>query len=510
MDQTTNLVRDQASRNIDSADAGRFSTLWRVAIALIPIAYLILVGAWAGFDNLVSRLANDDQSYYILVARNLFVRGPTYDGLYLTNGVHPLFACILGAIYRVLTFPWSQLALVSIITCVLFGSVFLYVVLGIRRIKPSTVLGIALLMSSLAVYPILYRGMEGSLAIMVIALYLTVVARGKGNLWQLGALSVALWASRLELLVLPLIVAVLAGKLIPLRRAYQNRLIWGWLISVAAFGLYFLASYKWLGLALPVSGLIKQSSTFLLPYFAILGTSFLLMSSMFPVLPRLRMLASKAWMTHSLVTFASVFYLAHVFGQRDAQSQTWYYFPIPAVVAFALIELEVEISTLVRRFAIGTIVTVSIVATFWEVFFVIPVRGESWKAMQSITDRAKKTALPGERFMGPGWIAMLIGPEFEPFSSDGLVGGVEQYHAVKEGRLMSFAYQSGVRFVFTASAVNGTAAVPPNAPMWDSKLISEGLVPTGRSLWGSLDRADMCGLRRCSRIVAVYRLSAHQ
>ena len=44
----------------------------RLLCALVPLLYLAALGAWVGLAELVARLANDDQSYYILVANNLF------------------------------------------------------------------------------------------------------------------------------------------------------------------------------------------------------------------------------------------------------------------------------------------------------------------------------------------------------------------------------------------------------------------------------------------------------
>jgi hypothetical protein len=127
--------------------------------------------------------------------------------------------------------------------------------------------------------------------------------------------------------------------------------------------------------------------------------------------------------------------------------------------------------------------------------------------VRSVAARAKGTATPGERFMGPGWMALFVGPEFDPFSHDGLVGGVEQYHALREARLLEFAYDSGVRFLVVSSPGPASAA-PRLPPSWELRLVSDGVVPSGRSLWASLSRAaDDCGLERCSARVSVFRLS---
>jgi hypothetical protein len=110
--------------------------------------------------------------------------------------------------------------------------------------------------------------------------------------------------------------------------------------------------------------------------------------------------------------------------------------------------------------------------------------------------------------MGPGWMSLLVGPEFAPFSQDGLVGGAEQYRAIREGRALEFAYDNGVRYMFTWGPQPPSAAPPALPPPWQLDLVSSGAVPSGRSVWASLlgDTAG-CGLGRCTSYVSVYRLS---
>ena len=213
-------------------------------------------------------------------------------------------------------------------------------------------------------------------------------------------------------------------------------------------------------------------------------------------------------MTRSVLAFSAVFYLSHAVGQADIQQQTWYYFPLPALLACALLELEPELKPALRRVSAGLCLAFAILATSWEARFVIPLRAESWRGMAAVATRAKRAAAPGERFMGPGWMSLLVGPEFAPFSQDGLVGGAEQYRAIREGRALEFAYDSGVRFMFTWSPEPASVAAPALPPPWQLDLVSSGEVPSGRSVWASLlgDSAG-CGLGRCNSYVSVYRLS---
>jgi hypothetical protein len=497
---TTDTRAPHLDRALDPASVrGAAFVPMRHALASLPMLYLGALGAWVGFDRLVARLINDDASYYVLVARNLFVHGPSYDGLYLTNGVHPLYAALLGAIYRLLPIGFGQLAAVSVITCVALGCGFLFVLLGARPTHVSIRVAIIATVSSVAVYPILYRGMEGALALLLSALYITLVARAPRRTWHYALLSVALWAARLELMALPPIVALCASRAECLPALERRRLLVGWGVALLAFGAYAAASQHWIGVALPVSGLIKQSSGAWLVNFIALGAVCAAAS-----LGLMR--ARKAWMTQSVLAFAAVFYLAHAWGQQDTERQTWYYFPIPALIAFALLELGGELPAVVRRGVAGGAVALALIASAWEGGYVIPLRAEAWAAMRTVAEGAKKAAAPGERFMGPGWMSLLVGPEFEPFSQDGLVGGAAQYQALREGRLLDFAYESGVRFLFISRPAN-VDPPPELLGPWQLHVVSEGAVPNGGSLWAALGRQSDCGLGRCESFLGVYRVS---
>jgi hypothetical protein len=539
------MTTDTRAAHLDRADdpasvRGASLVPPRHVLALIPLLYLAALGTWVGFDRLVARLINDDASYYVLVARDLFVHGPSYDGLYLTNGVHPLYAALLGAIYGLLPLGFGQLAAVSVIACVALGCAFLFIVLGARPTHASTRIAIVASLSSIAVYPVLYRGMEGALALFVMALYLVAVGRGPRPCWHYALLSMALWAARLELMALPPIVAVCGSRASCLSRIERRRLLAGWGFAVLAFGAYAAASQHWIGIALPVSGLIKQSSGAPLYNFITLGTLCAMAAlgmATLPVAEPLARLGStsffrpggsarahtasrmsppsawstqarSAWMTQSLLAFAGVFYLSHAWGQQDTERQTWYYFPIPALVAFALVELGGVLPARLRHGTAGLATALAVLASVWEGSFVIPLRGEAWMAMRSVAESAKRVAAPGDRFMGPGWMSLLVGPEFEPFSQDGLVGGAAQYRALREGRLLDFAYESGVRFLFIASPVPSSVAAPQLPSPWELSLVSEGAVPNGGSLWAALSgQQSDCGLGRCNSFLAVYRLS---
>lgn len=87
------------------------------AISLVAIFGLLVT-----FQNLPFFIRNvpDDGFYYLVVARNLAAgMGPTFDGVTVTNGFHPLLATILAALYRFT--PFSPLG--DIRTAVALGMV---------------------------------------------------------------------------------------------------------------------------------------------------------------------------------------------------------------------------------------------------------------------------------------------------------------------------------------------------------------------------------------------------
>lgn len=89
----------------------------RVAVLLVGVS-----GLWIYFQDLPFFVRNipDDGFYYLVVARNLAAGlGPTFDGITVTNGFHPLLATILAALYRFT--PFSHLG--DIRTAIALGMV---------------------------------------------------------------------------------------------------------------------------------------------------------------------------------------------------------------------------------------------------------------------------------------------------------------------------------------------------------------------------------------------------
>jgi hypothetical protein len=476
--------------------------------SLLPLLLLLALGLSSGFANVAARLANDDQAYYIIVARNLFCHGPTYDGLYLTNGVHPLHAMLLGAVYWLFNVSWANLGIVAIATCVCCGVVAMLLLLRLRAVRTFEAYAIGLLLSSPLVFPVLYRGMEGALALLTVVIYFTTLSCRKPNLLFLTVASVALWAARLELVGLPPIVAALewqrsrdSGK------HGQNQPVAAWLMSLGVLAVYLLVNYLYIGSALPISAIIKQAYPKFQPYFAAIGGTCLLLGVASMASARLRAWANQAPMTHALIAFSALFYLSHVFGQILIQTQTWYYFLLPTVGAFALLELGVSLSTAVKRGILGFLVIISLVSLTWEARYIIPLRAEARAAMSRAVNEAKAVASPGDRFMGPGSTALLVGPEFQPFSHDGLVGGVEQLRARRTGRLMEFAYQNGVRFIFFSSFPRSASHGPHVGKHFRVDLVSQAILPSGGGFWANIGHQAALRGGGSASIFAIYRLS---
>jgi hypothetical protein len=73
-------------------------------IVMLFSAFLIrLLMAWTPVETLIQKTLSDDAFYYFVIARNVAQgKGPTVDGLTMTNGFHPLWTLLLIPLYAIL------------------------------------------------------------------------------------------------------------------------------------------------------------------------------------------------------------------------------------------------------------------------------------------------------------------------------------------------------------------------------------------------------------------------
>jgi hypothetical protein len=100
---------------------------WVLGFVLAFSLALRLYYAWQPLSTLLQRGIADDAFYYFGIARNLARGlGPTFDGLHLTNGFHPLYALIITPFFYL--FPASNelvihLSLTLLVVCAVLATV---------------------------------------------------------------------------------------------------------------------------------------------------------------------------------------------------------------------------------------------------------------------------------------------------------------------------------------------------------------------------------------------------
>ncbi|NLE75323.1 MAG: hypothetical protein GX605_01050, partial [Chloroflexi bacterium] len=124
--------------------------------------------AWRPLDVLIPKVLSDDAFYYFRIAENLASGlGPTFDGLRLTNGFHPLWAALLTALS--VAAPQGQtpiawaLSLAALMDSVSGTLIYLAVARALGRRGPATLAALAYLLHPMAILEGV-NGLETALA----------------------------------------------------------------------------------------------------------------------------------------------------------------------------------------------------------------------------------------------------------------------------------------------------------------------------------------------------------
>jgi len=210
-------------------------------------------------------LFHDDAYYYFQVARNLAAgKGPTFDGLHLTNGFHPLWLALLVPVFAIVPGDIWPLRTVA---CVEAGVVATAAVLLYRDLCPrldgrSAFLVALLLVGFPATRGVLVGGMESSLLLLALVLVWRCQSAPEpgvdppwGHWVRLGAWCSVALLSRVEAgLLLPAIVLLERRRLLddPRRVALLGAL------PALAAGVYASWNRVVFGHWLPISALVKS------------------------------------------------------------------------------------------------------------------------------------------------------------------------------------------------------------------------------------------------------------
>ena len=261
------------SRSADPADRRPLAILWLVGLAATVIKLAII---WRGLPE--KTLICDDAYYYFTIARNIGQGlGPTFDGLSITNGFHPLWQLVLVPVFRL--FPgdiWSPVRLALSLTAaldLLSGRLIFGLVVreGIRAREGARGAALAAAILWFVLPPTFLlglRGMESSLSTALLLLlavnlgryqapqgwvsYRTALATG-------ALLALCGWARTDNLPVGGLgVAAVLLAA--PAQVRLRRRILWLAACAVAAAAVmapWFAWSYAHFGSIVQVSGQVK-------------------------------------------------------------------------------------------------------------------------------------------------------------------------------------------------------------------------------------------------------------
>jgi len=207
-------------------------------------------------------LTQDDGYYYFKIAQNLAAgRGSTFDGLHGTNGYHPLWLLVVGALFALQPDPGRALvagnALLAALGALAVAAVYLAARLTLGR---AGALAAALLWLGFT-YTVALAGVEFPLHALLVVLVAFVFLRGRGSLTPRSALALGLLLAlsclaRLDCAAL----AAILGAAALWRTRGRGPVPWLLLAPTAAALLAYAAVNAHLfGLPFPVSGAVKRS-----------------------------------------------------------------------------------------------------------------------------------------------------------------------------------------------------------------------------------------------------------
>ncbi len=210
---------------------------------------------------------DDDFFYYAKTAENFaFSIQSSFNGIYLTNGYHPLYFLILSIIsYSKILNESIFFLLVSIMAT--FSIAYTYkithsTILSITKNESSAILG-GLTISFVSLL-IIKGGMEIILTIPLILYFIKIVIEqdefGKYSSLKLGLLVSLIILSRLDsiIFIVLLFTVLLLAKAIKFNYRYL-------LFGLLPVFLYLIINYYFFGIMIPVSGLAKQMKTNIIP-----------------------------------------------------------------------------------------------------------------------------------------------------------------------------------------------------------------------------------------------------
>jgi len=212
---------------------------------------LIVFGYAVQIANHGAILLEDDAYYYTTIAHNIATSGvSTFDGQTLTNGYHPLWLLIVTGLAK--SVGVSPLVFASVE--VLLASLGIFCFLTAFRSRSASLSTAFVAFATVLASPLVGHGMEVSLLIATLGLFVLSVVRyveGEGGAFELAVTSALVIGARIDAAVFVLPTLVLAAG--NLRRAIPP------LVFLAVGGAAYAAINMYLfGMPMPVSGAVKS------------------------------------------------------------------------------------------------------------------------------------------------------------------------------------------------------------------------------------------------------------
>lgn len=511
-------------------------------LAVFCVVYPVLTLYYGRGISAVFQYFAGDAWYYMTIARNFASSGTfTFDGIYPTNGFHPLWQYILSIAFSMLQLHGQTeqilFAFFTTLTLVSVGSGFFALVI----FKLTERIWLALLASVPGIYFLLFshidvhygstwsfiNGMESGLSILFFGLFLYFLIC-RDFLKEISVRTVVCCSlittlvslSRLDdiFLFAPFILYLFFND----QKKNRNFYVFLYcLIPLVLIGGYIFYNYTYSGLLLPVSGSVKSGKGFMMNYLPVLNLFYspqlffketkhiIWQQETWRVLQMIvPLLLAAVWLAfHKRYRFAGSTYYENIiavlcwyvvlkggynFMRVGIWSQGHWYYPLSIMIANLI--MAISVNSLVRKdtkYSLKTKVLSVIGAVSW-----IIISGNStnnykiishynmkffsfWKERVEITNELQPILKnKGIVEVDDGIIAYSL--PVHVMSGFGLALDKKAVPALKSSKLLDLAYQRGFSFISTVdyTFIPDDAEINPEAL---HKSISEFLLTAGHS-----------------------------
>jgi hypothetical protein len=330
---------------------------WAPVLSSLCVVAAALYAAWTPFHSKLTWLVfvQDDCFYYLKVAQNLATgHGSTFNGIFATNGYHPLWLLLLTGVCLIFGqsafFPFIALTVFVSILATYFAA---RAILKQTGVAPLTVNALAALVAAFSM-PMFFTGMEVLLTIPLGLYFVSLCLSadpGRHRFWHalgLGSVISAMVLSRLDsaLLVVLLLAALLLSR--RLRSQIRQQHVLGIALGLIPLALYVASNQVFFHTWMPVSGMAKQMRWHHYPsrqvwHSFLIGPvrhygSLLPIVLAFPLFFRqFRQMSDKERVVYSAVLLWPFTYILLLSCLSDWMLWMWYFYPFRIVLCIALV-----------------------------------------------------------------------------------------------------------------------------------------------------------------------------